>query len=491
MALEKKLDLSKIDKKILNEIRNRPPKSITWEDIDLPVPKGLFEGDPEKLTTPNGMNLSTLIFDKENDSLYNLNGDQLLEVRNDNGTYKIINRAKGYISETDELALDKENKVFIDAKTKTPLIEFTNYNDLKANLMKSESLVDKLLKTGFHEAHAEFIAENLEVESGKTIDLETKNQVYFLKDIYGNKKVIKFVDSKKEAELEVAVNKKFGEHHVLKQYVAGTDQDTPIEFEINGETKYAVIQNDITHKAFPEIEKAMLKNEKSRHQYVEHWMRTLARIHHYGSEIMSELGMTTPAETISCMPGREKDLMRLEDCAETRNNLDKIKDLVEEATTYQTSFIHFDAKPENRMGTRLIDWGNAGWGSHYLDVSMILNDTRIPLSNEEKEHFVKQYIQQRNELIKQERSNHPFMDEKEGIQEYKNMEFLINSTFTAYYASKGMLRNDEQARKDLIVLNNKNSAISKNNKTYILENIKTITKDGRKEIYLPSPNELK
>lgn len=489
MTLEKKLDMSKIDKNTLNRIKAMPNKIIKTHTATLPNPKNIFEKKNQEISQDVEINLPTLIYDEEKNEIYTLNGDKLLELEQNRESFKIINRARKYLGTTQNITIDPIDGTFKDADTGKQLFEFKNYKDM-LRPAPNYSLTDKLIELGFHEAHAEFITDNLDVETGSRVNMNTKNQVYFLKDVEGNKKVIKFVDDKKEAELEMTVNKKFSTHHILKQYVAGTDLDEPIAFEINGETKYAVIQNDITNKAIPVFEKAMLSNEKTKHQYLETWMNILAQIHHYGSEIMQEHGMMSPAETISCIPGREKDLMRLEDCTETKNNLTKIKDLVQEATSYNKSFIHFDAKPENRSGFKLIDWGNAGWGSQYLDVSMILNDARIPLSKNEKEHFVKTYIEQRNKLIKQEQKHTPFIDEKIGLREYDTMEFLINSTFTAYYASKNGLRLDEEARRDLVLMTNKNATINRKEKTYFLQNIKTIENKNRQKIYLPSANSI-
>lgn len=477
MSLENLLGRRKLNQGKLKELGNSSSQFVA-------------RGTSHSFNREPGQFIPCLIYNEEEKAFYNLSGTKMLELEEGKeGTYKIISRiSPEYLKEITDIKIDKTTKNFIDMNTALPAFEFEYLNYLLEKEEKQTNMIDELIKSGFHEGHAEFIAQRLEVESGKPVSENTKNQVYFLKDIYGNKKVIKFVESKKEAEIEVAVNKRFAEHPILKQYVPGTDQDTPIAIEINGETKYAVIQNDITNKSFPELEKAMFSNKNNAYKYTEYWMRALANIHHYGSEVMSELGLMTPAETLSAMPKREKDLMRLEDCKYTKNNMSQIKDLVEEVTTYQKSFIHFDAKPENRIGLKFIDWGNAGWGSQYLDISTILNDTRIHLTRDEKMYFVSLYVQQLNELIIREKSNAPLLNEESAIKEYEKIEYLINSTFTAYYDSKNDLRADENQRKELLIETNKNSIINKENKTHIMQNVKTIDTPTTQETYLPDVN---
>ena len=383
-----------------------------------------------------------------------------------------------------KLTSNKPRKYFYENSFRL-LDAVEEYSTRKIEKIQSVNLIDKLILAGFEEQHAEFIANSLgDTEEGEAVGINSKNKVYFLKDVHGAKKVIKFVDKKDEADLEMIVNHSFAKHPVLKHFVPGTDIESPIDFEMNGKTKYAVIQNDVRPESKSKLAHTYFKNQPINHQYIEHWIRAIARVHHYGSEIMQEIGEMKPAETISCIPGRVKDLERLEDCKITYNNLSKINEYVDEATEFQKSFIHFDLKPENRLGHYIIDWGGAGWGSHFLDVSMILNDARFPLNKESKEYFVKLYINQRNELIKQEQKNAPFIDEKKGLHEYKTMEFLINSTFTAYYNSKEGLRQDELDRQNLVIVTNKNSVLGKKYKTSLFGNVTTIDKKDVREIHI-------
>lgn len=351
----------------------------------------------------------------------------------------------------------------------------------------TNSLEEQLCNNGIYEAHAIFIAQNItDIVSGETTGIDTKNKVYFLTDIRGNKKVVKFVDSEKEALLETFVNKHFGNHQVLKKYISSTNLDVPLEFEIGGKKQYLTIQEDVKPKVHPWFNNVELKNKEQKHQYLNYWMKALAEIHHYGTKIMDELGIYSPAETLSCMPGREKDLDRLERCKYT-SDISLIIDLVEEAQSYERNFIHFDSKPLNRVGQFLVDWGNAGRGSPYIDLSAFLNDHRILLSEKEKEQFVRKYVAFRNEIIKQE-NQRDIIDETKAIAEYNVMELLINNAALGYHHSKPSLTPDEKKRVELIKHNVQHGTVSKGNKHYVLSNIRTIQTSQRQEYYL---NEFK
>jgi len=87
---------------------------------------------------------------------------------------------------------------------------------------------------------------------------------------------------------------------------------------------------------------------------------------------MDELGVFNPAVRLTRARDQQRiDLANIEYDAVLRDEI--VSMALEEAQT----FIHQDARRQNRIGRYLIDWGHAGRGNPYLDLVRVLFDSQL------------------------------------------------------------------------------------------------------------------
>jgi len=312
--------------------------------------------------------------------------------------------------------------------------KFMNLAD--ENLAKL-TLEEKLKSEGFFEEHAKIISDdiqntfNVEIQEGSPVEIASRNKVYYLQDATGSKKTIKFYENKKEAEMEAAVNFYFFADSELAELVPGSNLRRPLEFEVAGKQAYAVVENDVRGQTVPDIFDP--KSQSSRKQYFGNWMRKLALLHTKGSEIMSMIQNFDKAQNLL----RERDKDRIDIVLEGETTK-LVQEAYDRISIDEQVFINQDLKLDNRVGQKIVDWGNAGRGSPYADVAMVLNDQRVKLSEEEKQHYVMSYLQIRMQY-EQGTINQRHYDIKKEMQSYKTSEYLLTTLLTAIYEQKGKI----------------------------------------------------
>ncbi len=223
-----------------------------------------------------------------------------------------------------------------------------------------DKLYEKLLNHGVPELYAEIIIQQFENIEQLHPAQPSKNVVYHIVDERGNKKVLKFVPAERraEADIEALVLHEFKKHPVLYHYVPTSFVSEPITISVGNYSFALLVEEDVTGK--------------SPQQPVEYWLKALAHIHHFGTEVMDQIGNYKPALRLA----KDKDEARIEQSGVT---IDRVlrADLVQENTEDGNTFIHQDIRRQNRVGRYAIDWGHAGRGNPYLDVARVLLDSQL------------------------------------------------------------------------------------------------------------------
>lgn len=292
-----------------------------------------------------------------------------------------------------------------------------NYSEL--------SLEEKLKLEGFFEEHAKFIASDLqntlemEIEEGTPVTVASKNKVYYLSDVFGNKKTIKFYKSEKEANMQSLVNYFFSTDKDLAKLVPGSNLQKPLSFEVDGKLNYVVVEDDVREKATYDEGKLNFRLKKVKKEFLSSWMHKLATIHVKGTAIMNLLGNYEFAQkTVT-----DRDKERVETWYDI-GTLHSIEDACDTMLEGMYSFINQDLLPANSIGQYIVDWGNAGRGNVYVDISNILNHPKIYLSEDEKKYYVEKYLFARSKLEKGTPNEKMYESDKEFLN-YQRAEFVV------------------------------------------------------------------
>lgn len=314
----------------------------------------------------------------------------------------------------------------------------------------SETIVSKLIANGIREEHAIAAVDAFEVREGYTIDEMSKNIVYLITDTRGNIHIIKFSNQKAEAEIEAAVNYHFGKDPQLARYVARSDLATPIECLVEESPVYVTLQERRTGTPFANLlQEGKIQTEK----YLTEWMRILARLHVYGTEIMNNVGQYTAALRLSKAKDEERialanHIAPLMADAGLRRALTSVG--IEEGG----DFIHQDIRIENRIGVCAIDWGHAGRGNYLLDIARILSDAAVQryerIDEDAERKYIGAYLKERRRC--EGKNSSPHRMEIEAVhREYQAIQLLYYQAQSGYQLSRNpsLLSAHEQATLEL------------------------------------------
>lgn len=297
--------------------------------------------------------------------------------------------------------------------------------------LELDSLVDTLIGQGVRPIDAEVIASNFEdVVEGKSPEVKSKNVVYHISDVYGNNRVIKFVKDKKEAEAECFANFHFSQHPILRRYVPRGFIDKPLEVILGDDLRYVTIQEDVSETKSKNLDDVLISGSKDEViDYLENWMKVLARFHVYGTEIADRYDNNNPALRLT----KEKDEDRVRNIEH-----DPIlrSDVRAEVIEDKLEYIHQDIRSENRLGNYAIDWGHSGRGNPLLDVARVLLDVDVKkkLSFDEDfyKHFIGIYLDEKSRI-----SRKSMRDVDSAYLEFKKLGLIYMQSQSAYLISKG------------------------------------------------------
>jgi hypothetical protein len=229
-----------------------------------------------------------------------------------------------------------------------------------------ESIVDTLLKEGFHEQYAFAVASLFEenLQGGSTIDVKSKNQAYYVQ--VGDKiRVVKFSSNWDETNHESLSNYHYSRNPILRNHTSLTDMLEPVEIDVDGKKMYMTVQDAKPDSAMP-------TNPEQFKAYLHNWMKVLARFHVYATVIMDQLGNHQRATSFS----REcyKERLKL---SPARHDKGLLEDVLASGIEYGYGVAHNDTKLANRRGYSLIDWGNSGRGNQLFDIVKMFAEAYI------------------------------------------------------------------------------------------------------------------
>jgi len=224
----------------------------------------------------------------------------------------------------------------------------------------------------------------------------SKNLVFYLTDISGNRKIVKFVPNRTEAFKENFVNYHFGKHPILQHFVPNGEWEAPKETSLEtpeGDKYYLSIQEDIhgrngqVRKDIARLE-AMYKSKNPRliEAYLHEMIDNLAVVHHHGTELMIEKGPLLRAqlgipedEDHRYSPEANRILKEKRVAAMRRSNYDGVlvEEILSRRTEYGLTWLNGETKKDNRIGPIYIDFGNSGFGNHLVDIMRAYMDEVI------------------------------------------------------------------------------------------------------------------
>jgi hypothetical protein len=301
-------------------------------------------------------------------------------------------------------------------------------------------IYETLLEQGVKEQDAHVIVQEFQgVLKAKPVEIASKNQVYFLSDKQGRKKVLKFVNNKEEADIECLVNYHFSTHRILKTNIARGYNEIPIEVQVGDTKKHLVVQEDRRDKANYALQQMLDKGNKEQlFSYLNYWMRKLAEFHFYGTLIMNKLGNYAKARSI------------IKDADDERIKVGKYKHdpvLRSECAARDIEggniFIHQDLRYENRLCQTALDWGHAGRGNYLLDPVKLLSDSavqkrindRSELTEEQYKRLLQTYLNTMRMLKKLPEVE--LKDLNQVYYEFNAMRKVYFESQAAYYDFKG------------------------------------------------------
>lgn len=244
-----------------------------------------------------------------------------------------------------------------------------------------DKLLEQLIQHGVAEVDAQIILKEFEdLADASPTKLKTKNVVYHINDRNGKRKILKFVTQKEEAEIEAKVNYYFSRHPMLAQYIPRSDLEQPIAVLVGDSVKYLTVQEEVIENA---------------PRSLGYWIKALARMHVYGSQIMNALGVTKQALGLA----REKDDERLEEGSIVYEASVR-EDTIGAYLGKNQTFIHRDFRRVNRRSGFALDWGHAGWGEALIDLSALLLDYELqagnPFTESDYKNCINAYLNERN-----------------------------------------------------------------------------------------------
>ena len=268
---------------------------------------------------------------------------------------------------------------------------------------RKTNLEDTLIEQGINPQDAELVSKKVDaVVECKPTEVISKNVVYYVTDKLGNKKIVKIVRDKEEAEIEALVNYNFSKHPVLKLYLPQGLIEKPLETKVGEETRYVLLQEDVSQLASKKLDSLLKQGRQGIQTYLGYWMKNLAALHVYGTEVMDYLGNTKKAQSIT----KERDQERI---LTSHLKIDKsLRDeLIAEGFLEGNVFIHQDLRLDNRLGEYALDWGHSGRGNQYLDIARVLIDPSInhkgQLSGEDTKRVIGIYLREVNKLKGEEK----------------------------------------------------------------------------------------
>ncbi|MBI5393467.1 phosphotransferase [Candidatus Woesearchaeota archaeon] len=305
----------------------------------------------------------------------------------------------------------------------------------------SNSLLRKLLEQNIAKQDAYAIIETIH-DDFKVISIvdhqSDKNRVYYLQDKSGNKKVIKVMADQKAAEIETIVLAAFAKHPVLSQYVPRCYTAEPIAVEIGKNQRYIIIQEDVRKNEEQLFERMLLAGNKKQAQfYLESWVRTLARIHYYGTQLFNDIGCSLLQKTASRFAS-EKHEERIISSAIVYDS--GLRNAILSASVKQgSSFIHGDLRFENRLGSYAIDWDHAARGNPLMDLAQLFVDPRLGwmrFGEEQQKQFLALYLSETRRIEAEDKKMKSERVSQQEIEkayfEFAALRVLYTQSQTAY-----------------------------------------------------------
>ena len=301
------------------------------------------------------------------------------------------------------------------------------------DILKLDDLIENLIKYDVKPIDAEVIAGNFEdVIEGRPTGVKSKNVVYYITDVYGNNKVIKFVKNKKEADAECFANYNFSQHPVLRKYVPKGFTEIPIKLQFGSDIRYVTIQENVNYKTGVRLNNLLKNGSKEQLiEYVEEWMRNLAAIHFYGTEVANKLNKYSSALRLT----KEKDESRVKVVNHDFNlradiRAERLEDMLKPNGDFSNA--------EARIGKYAIDWGHSGRGNPILDVARVLLDVdikkKLHLDDNGHKHFINIYLKNKDNFKGKITSA---FDINNAFFEFRKIGLLYMQSQAAYLISRG------------------------------------------------------
>ncbi len=295
--------------------------------------------------------------------------------------------------------------------------------DILVENSKQGSLYETLRKEGFDERVAETIGSHFEdLVRVSPAGVKSKNLVYFVEDVLGQKRVIKLHANKEGADIEALVGYTYSRHPTLKNFVPSMVDPAATQVSAQGQNYYLTNQQDISLLADSRLEHMRKKGSKDQlFAYVSSWMVHLALLHHHGTQIARNAGITRAAGSLLHERGKE----RIE-----RAGLILDRALDEDLRNLElevgSEMIHRDIGP-NHIGQFAIDWDHAGFGNYLVDVVSFLTEADVNrhgfLGENEISHFLREYHTVRKKLAQIDDSIDPTFIRKE-FRKFKQLSAL-------------------------------------------------------------------
>lgn len=246
------------------------------------------------------------------------------------------------------------------------------------------------------------------IKSIKSSGKKTKNEVYFATTNDGRKRIIKFTFEKEEAYIENKILHEFGKHEVLSLWNAKSFTEDVIEVNNKDINSYLSIQEDISDRTSyaPDI------NLKSRTKvglanYLNFWMDRLAELNAYGTPIYEKIGINqTIHEKFNDKRIDKSRNLNKKIHSEFFYNTEEFQQIIfEKYQQNKKTALHTDLL-NNRLGSMVIDYGNAAIGNELSDVQSILGDPNIQIKSgfkiddDDKLHFLKRYFMKYHSIMR-------------------------------------------------------------------------------------------
>jgi len=317
----------------------------------------------------------------------------------------------------------------------------------------SDTLLERLLAQNITEQDAYAMIEAIH-DDFKAVDIvdhqSDKNKVYYLQDRSGNKKVIKVMADQNAAKIETLVLTAFAKHPVLSKYVPRCYTAEPIAIAIEQNLKYITIQEDIRRNEEQLFESMLFSgNRKQVVHYLASWVKTLANIHHYGTQIVNDINCVVSQKNISRFASERHEERIISSHLVYDSGL---RNAIFSASIEQGSdFIHGDLRFENRLGTYAIDWDHAARGNPLMDLVQLFVDPRLNwmrFSEQEQKQFISLYLSERKKIESEdtgiERKRVSAQEIEHAYFEFAALRVLYTQSQAAYLLTLSDLQQNNQ-----------------------------------------------